>query len=423
MFAAALSHKLTLPGKAFLNSSVSYTGNGLTFKEDRLDYSLYAHPQSKAENNTSRITVQSDFTKRFSESHNNKTGLRYNQLMFDVDVEESPADGEVMEQISRQTGNTGFVQFYSQSKINLTPQFELNAGINAHYLLMNDNFSLEPRIGLKYNFNNEHSLALAYGLHSRMEQLPIYFVSANENTPNKDLDFMKSIHYVVSYQAKLTDNLHLSIEPYYQRLNNVPVSPDGYISTLNNKNSLFFNDVLVSKGSGRNMGVDITLEKFLSRGYYYMLTASVFDSKYTAADGIERNTRFNRNYVFNLMAGKEWHTAKNSILGVNVKLNYLGGNRIEPIDIAASEQQYDVVYGETNGNIAFSQSHDALPVVSFTLSFRKNKAKYSSVWSIQVLNATGREEHAKDFYNLKTNQIDTKLEGLVIPNISYKIEF
>ena len=423
MFATALSHKLILPDNAFLKTSISYSGSGLKFKEERLDYSLQAHPQSNAENNTRQITVQSDFTKRFSEKHSNKTGVRYSHLSFDIDVEESLADGEDPQRIAFEAGNTGFVQFYSQSKINLMPRLVLNAGFNTQYLLLNDNFSVEPRAGLNYSINNKHSLALAYGIHSRMEQLPVYFVSVKGSTPNKYLDFMKSSHYVFSYRAKLAENLHLSVEPYYQHLNNVPVSPDSYISTLNNKNTLFFNNVLVSKGSGRNVGIDFTLEKFLSRGYYYMLTTSVFDSKYTDADGNERNTRFNRNYVFNLMAGKEWHTFKNNILSVNLRVNYLGGNRIESIDIKASEQQQDVVYGETNGNIAFSQRHDALPVISLTLSYRKNKAKYSSVWSFQILNITGREEYSNDFYNLKTNEIDTKYDGLVIPNISYKIQF
>lgn len=423
MFATALSHKVNLPGNAFLKTAVSYSGSGLEFTEERLDFNLQTHPQSKAKNSTSQITIQSDFTKRFNETHSSKSGVRYSHLSYDIDVEESLAEEETPTQIANKTGNTGFVQFYTQSKINLIQGLVLNAGINAQYLLLNDNLSIEPRVGLKYHLNNKHSLSLAYGIHSRLEQLPVYFVSVNGSTPNKNLDFMKSAHYVFSYKAKLSDNLHLSIEPYYQQLKNVPVSPDSYISTLNNNNTLFFNEVLVSKGKGRNLGIDFTLEKFLSHGYYYMLTASVFDSKYTAADGVERNTRFNRNYTFNLMAGKEWQTSKNNIFSANVRLNYLGGNRIEPIDMDASLQQHDVVYGETTGNIAFSQKHTNLPIVSFTLSYRKNKAKYSSVWSLQVLNANGNEEYSNDFYNLKTNQIDTKYDGLVIPNISYKIEF
>jgi hypothetical protein len=192
---------------------------------------------------------------------------------------------------------------------------------------------------------------------------------------------------------------------------------------LNNNNSLFFNEVLVSEGKGHNLGIDINLERFLNKGYYYMLTASLFDSKYSGADCIERNTRFNRNYVFNAMAGKEWTLRKNNSLSANLRLNYLGGNRMEQIDTEASLQQKDVVYAETVGNLSFSEKFDDLPMWSFTLSYRKNKPKYSSVWSLQVLNSSGAEEFAYDYYNIKTDQIDTKYDGLVIPNISYKIEF
>jgi len=423
MFAAALSHKITLPNSVFLQTDVSYTGSGLDFVEERLDYNLQLHPQSNAQNNTSRFTIQPNLTKRFGDKHSNKTGIRYNYLSFDIDAEQSPSEGEDPVQISNQTGNTSFIQLYSQSKISLMPRLVLNLGVNAQYLMLNNNSSIEPRIGLKYNINNNHSFGFAYGLHSRLEQLSIYFVSANGTTPNKDLDFMKSAHYVFSYNTKLSDNLTLSIEPYYQQLKNVPVATDSYISTLNNNNSLFFNEVLVSEGKGHNLGIDITFERFLNKGYYYMFTASFFDSKYVPADGIERNTRFNRNYVFNLMAGKEWEMKKDRLFSANLRLNYLGGNRIEQIDMDASLQQQDVVYGETNGNVTFNERHDDLPIWSFTLSYRKNKPKYSSVWSLQVLNSGGAEEYSYDYYNLKTEQIETKYDGLVIPNISYKIEF
>ena len=423
MYATALSHKISLPNNAFLNSSFSYSGNGLDFVEERMDYEMKLHPQSNAQNNSSRFTLQTDFTRRFGDKHSNNTGIRYNHLAFDIDVEQSPAEGEAPEQISDQTGNTDFIKLYSQSKLALMPKLDLNVGVNAQYLLLNNNTSFEPRIGLKYDINNNQSLGLAYGLHSRLEQLSVYFVADKGTTPNKDLDFMKSAHYVFSYKAKLSENLHFSIEPYYQHLSNVPVAPDSYISTLNNNNSLFFNDVLVSEGKGHNMGVDITLEKFLSKGYYYMLTASIFNSKYVAADGIERNTRFNRNFVFNLMAGKEWTLRRNNSISANIRLNYLGGNRIEQIDMDASLEQRDVVYGETDGNLSFSEQFDDLPMWSFTISYRKNKPKYSSVWSLQVLNSSGTEEYAYDYYNLKTGQIETRYDGLVIPNISYKIEF
>jgi len=98
--------------------------------------------------------------------------------------------------------------------------------------------------------------------------------------------------------------------------------------------NMFFNGTLVSKGSGRNIGVDITFERFLHKGFYYLFTGSVFDSRYTAAEGIERSTRFSKNYVFNIIGGKEWVVGRdnNNILGANIRLNYLGGNRKESLD-------------------------------------------------------------------------------------------
>jgi hypothetical protein len=299
----------------------------------------------------------------------------------------------------------------------------MNAGINAQYLTLNKNWSIEPRIGLKYQINNLHSLSAAYGIHSRMEQLPVYFALVDGSTPNEDLKLMRSSHYVLSYKAKIGDNFYINLEPYYQKLCNVPVSPDGYVSTLNNNNTLFFDDLLVSEGEGRNMGVDLTLEKFLNKGFYYMITASLFDSKYTDAEGIERNTRFNRNLVLNVLAGKEWKVRNNNIFSVNVRINYLGGNRIEPIDIPSSLEKKAVVYAETEGNKAFNNQHDALPVVSLTISYRKNKPNYTSIWSLQLLNVTGTMEYSRDFYNLKTETIDTQMDGIMIPNLSYRIEF
>ncbi|GGH15681.1 prevent-host-death protein [Sphingobacterium alkalisoli] len=423
MYALALSHKTMLPGNAFLKTIASVTGSGLDFSEDWLDYMMQAHPQSKARNNTSTITLQSEITTNFHKQHANKTGIRYSQNYFSLDVGQSLASGEPPIPITNQTGNTGFMQVFSQSKFNLTPRLVLNAGVNMQYLLLNNALSVEPRLGVKYHINDKQNLGFAYGLHSRMEQLSVYFASVQGSYPNTSLDFAKSAHYVFSYQVKIADNLRLNIEPYYQYLSSVPVSSKGYISTLNNSNNLFFNQALVSEGKGRNIGVDFTLEKHLSKGYYGMFTASLFDSNYTGADGIKRNTLYNRNFVFNILGGKEWRLRENNIFSANIRLNYLGGDRIEPIDREASLQRKEVVYRETEENIAFSKKRRDLPLLSLTLSYRLNRSKYSSLWSLQILNATGTEEYVMDFYNLKTKTVDTKYDRLLIPNISYKIEF
>lgn len=425
MFAVGLSNVMNLNTSTYLKTTIASTGNGTTHKEQRLDYSLVSNEQSMADNQYYRLIFQSFISKRFGTGHSNRTGMSYQQLYYRLHVRQSLSEGELPQELANENGRSGLLQIYTQSKINLKSNLTLNLGINGEYFLLNHDWSIEPRLALKFDLSSRHSVSMAYGIFSRIEPLSVYFAESDGLQPNTDLKLMKSAHYVFSYSYKLNEHMHLTIEPYYQRLTSIPVSPDSYISTVNNNNTLYFNEALCSKGYGQNIGIDVTFERYLYDGFYYLLTGSLFDSKYTAADGIERNTRFNRNYVFNLSAGKEWAlgSAKNNILGVNFRVNYLGGNRKEGIDIEASELSKSVVYGEVDGNRAFSDKFDDNILVSFTIQYKKNKPRYSSVWSVQVLNANKSKEFDYDYYNLKTGDINTEFKQVMVPNISYKIEF
>lgn len=423
LFASGVAHKLCPNPNTFIHTSLSISGNGLEHKEQRLDYQMNPRPQSNAQNKNLRYTLQSSINKRFSKKHNNKTGISYSYLSYTIDVAQSTTEGAAPRPVANKQGHSGLLRAYSQSKINVLPKFTLNLGMNSLYFMLNKNLSIEPRAGISYQINQKQRLAFAFGLHSRIEQLPIYFVEQAGSYPNKQLDLMKSAHYVLAYNVKLNPHLRLGIEPYYQHLSHIPVAPGSYMSTINNNDNLFFDEKLISRGTGRNLGIDLTIERFIHKGFYYLITASVFDSKYTAADGVERNTRFNKNFVFNALIGKEWDLGKNNSLGANIRLNYMGGNRKEAIDLQASLQKKDMVYAETNGQVAFKEQQDGLPVVSFSISYRKNRAKYASMWSLQVLNATNTKEYNGDYYNLKTGTISTRYNGIQIPNISYKIMF
>jgi hypothetical protein len=425
MFASGVNHKTSVGNGKTLKTAFSVTGSGLSHQEQRLNTELQAQPQSDASKNDYRIILQSDLTQYIGDKHTNRTGFYLTHLGYDLEIEESLMAGESLSKLVDEKGQSDLLQFYSQSRVKLAEPLTLNAGFHLQYFDLNKELSLEPRIAMEYQLDARQSLALAYGLHSRIESLPVYFITDSGSQPNKDLKLMKSNHFVLSYTSMLTEEIKLSVEPYYQYLRNVPVSRDSYVSTLNIQNSLFFNEVLVSDGTGRNIGIDVTLEHYLKNGFYSMLTGSVFDSEYTAKDGITRNTRFNKSYVINALVGKEWQVGRdnNNLLSANIRLNYLGGNRIEAIDEQSSINQQEIVYGETSAKTSFADRHPDIPITSFTVSYRRNKLKYSSEWSLQVLNAAASKDYSHDFYNLKTNEVETKYEGLLIPNISYKIEF
>lgn len=426
MFASGLNHKHKLNSRTLLNSTLSITGRGTSFREQYVDNDFQALPQSDAAKNSFKLTLQSKLTSFFGNGHTNRSGFYLNGLTYDLQVDDAESVQSAPQNIVDEKGQSFLLQFYSQSRFELSAKWTLNAGIHSQYFGLNKELTLEPRVSLDYKLGPESTLALGYGLHSRIEPLSIYFITDERGfQPNKNLELMKSNHFVLSYNTAINDRVRLTVEPYYQALFDVPVAPTGYISALNIEDNLFFDQTLVSTGTGRNIGVDLTLERFLNNGFYYLFTASVFDSRYTANDGIVRNTRYNKNYVVNAVFGKEWQVGKhkNNTLGANIRLNYAGGNRIEAIDSEASRINQDVVYGETGNEISFSEKFTDLPIGSFTLSYRKNKPRHSSVWSLQVLNAGATEEFQRDVFNTNTQSLERKLTGIVIPNISYKLEF
>ncbi len=426
MFAAGFNHKLTLYSRAYLNTSLAISGNGMSFKEQYLDDDLNEHIKSDALKSNYKLTFQSSLSSYLGDKHFNKSGFYINNIRYLMDIIYAKIPESIPELIADEKGDSFHYQFYSQSQFKLSPRFTLNAGFHTQYFELNKDFTFEPRVSLNYQMSEKSDLSLGYGLHVKTESLGLYFIKDDlGNEPNRELELTKSHHWVISMNTRISDNSKLTVEPYFQVLKDVPVTPDGYISILNTEDNIFFDETLVSKGTGRNIGVDFTYEQYLNDGFYSLLTASIFDSKYTANDGIERNTRLNKNYVFNAVVGKEWQVGKNgnNTFGANIRLNYLGGNRGEVVDMNQTLEEQEIKYGETDGQLAYSRKFKDTPIWSFTLSYRKNRPKYSSVWSLQILNSSYTEEFDYDDFDIDTQIANEKYMGIMVPNLSYKIEF
>ena len=302
----------------------------------------------------------------------------------------------------------------------------VNAGLHGHYFDLNKELVLEPRLGLTYNIGKAQSVSFAYGKHSRLEPLTLYFARVSDGTnitqPNKDLKVSKAHHLVFAYDISFSPDLRLKIEPYIQFLYDVPVIPDSSFSVLNMEADWYFDKELINTGTGTNMGIDVTLERFLKNGYYFLVTASLFDSKYKGGDGIERNTRFNTQYVINVLYGKEWIIGKqnNKVLGVNVRMNYFGGKRTTPVNDLESDLAQDVVYEYSQ---LFEDREPDKLHVNATINYRINKKHHSSIWSLQMINLLMVKENYGLYYNYKTQQVERWEFAVSVPNISYKIEF
>jgi hypothetical protein len=113
--------------------------------------------------------------------------------------------------------------------------------------------------------------------------------------------------------------------------------------------SVFFPDTLTNAGTGENYGIELTLEKFFSNHYFFMVTGSLFDSKYTGSDHVKRDTDFNGNFALNLLAGTEY-IVKNKTFTFGGKITWAGGRRYSPVDIDSTQKATDIVYVDSQRN-------------------------------------------------------------------------
>jgi len=219
----------------------------------------------------------------------------------------------------------------------------LNIGLHQQYFSLSGANAIEPRIGFKYVANSKHTLNIGAGLHSQIQPILIYFnkPELSDELPNKELDFTKAAHFVVGHDFLFAKDIRLKTELYYQYLYNIPV--DGYASSFSMINSgadfiLPSRYGLVNDGTAANYGLELTLEKFFSDGYYFLSTVSIFDSKYEGSDLIERNTLYNGQYVVNGLAGKEFNVGSNkaNTLSFDARVTYAGGRRYTPIGFECS---------------------------------------------------------------------------------------
>lgn len=299
------------------------------------------------------------------------------------------------------------------------------------YLGLNDSYAVEPRVGMNWKTGYRTSLNFGYGKHSRMQSLATYFIETIRNDGsvilfNKNLDFTKAHHWVLGFDALLSDQLRFKAETYYQYLYDVPVEKNpNYYSILNAGADWGLNTryTMINKGEAWNYGIEFTLEKFYHKNYYFLSTLSLFDSKYTGSDGVKRNTAFNGNFVFNTLAGKEFPMNNGGTLVFDLKMTWAGGNRYTPIDIEASRNSNDAFGTEYFEDQAYSKQFPNYFKADVKIGFRLDGKKISQLWEFYVENVTNHKNPLNQLYSSSKDQITTIYQLGFFPLFNYRIYF
>ncbi|ULQ57185.1 TonB-dependent receptor [Flavihumibacter rivuli] len=424
--ATGITHSIHLGRNTYLKSSAAYSYQENTVDEKYAETPDSITTSSSEQFKTKKLILSSTLNQKIGLRTAIRTGVIVNLINFNYYDRSRENPGKpLLERINVQD-KTQTIQAFAQWQYKATNQLTLSTGIHYLRLQLNNSSSIEPRASVKWDINKKNSLGIGYGLHGQVQAMGVYFAKAqdlngNWYQPNKDLGMTKSHHLVLSYTHAFSRFLKFKTELYYQHLFDVPVSvyDSSTFSTLNIEQG-FITDALTNKGKGKNYGIEFTLEKQLQNYFYFLFNQSIYTSRYTAADGTERNTRYNGRYLSNLTAGKEFVLRNNrKSFGVNIKAIYAGGYRQTPINVEESMAKGYTVYKEKE---AFSLQNPAYFRTDLRLSMKWNRARHTSTLSLDIQNLTNRQNIYGSYFDPVKGKVENSYQAGLIPVLNYKIE-
>jgi hypothetical protein len=307
----------------------------------------------------------------------------------------------------------------------LQPSVEWQGRFGAWQIGLGGRGSIFVNLGkyLKSGYDFEPTAELAYHLpkgkimatYSHQSQAVSYQILYYIWLPLDIVPFEKSRNFNLSYQARLTNRLNLTIEGFYQFLNQTnPASINEYD----------FPTIRISSyglTTGKTIGGELDIQQTVQKGFYWRANLTLFDSKFKFRSAW-RNTRFDAAYISNLMAGKEWTLGrqKNKILGLNLRGILRGGFWTSPIDISQSITNGLTIFDFRN---PYSEQLANYYRVDMNLYWKKSRPKFSSTIQLDIQNVTNRLNEGWHYFDQRQGRIITKYQLGLIPNLAYKIEF
>ena len=445
-FASYTSSKTATAGISYLKPINDRTyfksilvGTGIEAKQSR-----YYMRSDYVTRDTSRIGDDFDFTTswqgyinhKFSDRHSHRSGVIVSRMYSDVEFVQGIASTtdigayNLSDTVRYGEGSSFLTQAYSRSQYQITENLKLNAGVHMMSLAMTGEISIEPRLGLRYRIDKKSNVNFAYGLHSQMEPFFTYISESYDpairqfRRKNGDLRFNKAHHFTLSYNNQLSQNWNFGAELYYQDQYNLVVGATLPVSRVAVPDFRFESHDLNNGGVGTNYGLEMRIERGFSDGYFFMANTSLYESNYTANDGIKRNSMFNAGYIVNVVTGKEWQLGrkrgKSNVLNLNVSASLCGPQYFTNVDLEESANRGYYIADFANPN---TEVQEALTLIDASIIYKKNKAKSSTIWTLQLSNLLNQRAITGNFYNRDDESLNFVYGTGLLPILSWRKNF
>jgi hypothetical protein len=409
MITSGLNYKKSINEKTFISSTLAYSQEN---QNTRHEY-LKGRKMNPADSTISydekyymmgygfQVQKLSGYTAvnhKFNKQHLIKAGLSFDLISMDFQDSclynlDSLALG--FETRWNYQGMAALIQPFVQWKWRVSDNMDVTAGIHAQYFTLTNSISpFEPRLGWKYKMDNGQAVFAGGGLHSMIQP---YYTYAYKVLPgqamgpnsNMKMDFSRSAHSGIGYEKSFNKGFNIKTEAYYQYLYNIPVTVAPSSFSMINVGSGFsrlFVDELQNTGDGYNYGLELTVQKYFDKTFFFLFSGTVYNSQYRGSDMVWRNTSYNGNYVVNLLGGKEFKVGERSIIGIGGKVTAAGGKRYGLVDVQTSTDMKEIIFQDSMFNdLQFRDYFRA----DLKISWRKNADRVTHEFGLDLVNILG----------------------------------
>ena len=294
------------------------------------------------------------------------------------------------------------------------------------------NFS--PRLSLSYSLSEDNNwkLNLSTGLYYK---IPTYtalgFKDINDNFLNTNMLYTKSNHYVFGIEYNTSYSSRFTIESFYKKYNNYPISVLDNIS-LANKGADFEvlgNEFLLSNGKGKSYGLEFLYQQKLQNNFYGIFSYTFFFSEFSNLDNIYLPSVWDNRHLISFTGGyklkKNWE--------ISSKLRYTGNTPYAPVDTTSSSFSYpEIIFDYSQLGNYFLQSFTKL---DFRVDKRWNFKSTSMNFYIDIENLLGNEIPIPPEYGLSRDEkqniimpldlieVESDNRNSVIPSLGFVFYF
>jgi hypothetical protein len=422
MSVIGLSYKLPTKN-GHLSTVLALTNESSTYRKNEIMANAWKNTRDQ-QYRYPNFRMNATYVLKFNTSLSAKFGINVSQLSFELT--DNRWDGKKLVNYLNESNYTFYLQQFGQIIKKWTPSFQTTMGLHAYQFSLNQSKAIEPRMAIALENKSGGRIGLGIGWHSRIEPISTYLFkkylpNGSFSQPNINITPSQALHQVISYDQRMGEHTRMKVEAYLQNINQVPVDTlrTGLFSMVNYSSGIP-SQVLENAGKGINKGIELTLERFLADDFYYLITASLFDSKFQNKDLKWRNTQFNNLFASTILVGKDFKLAKQKSLSMNIRYLIRGGNRYTPINLAESIKRNTTVNVSSK---AFEAQYPNFERIDISVAYRINKLNRTWSFRLDLQNVLNTKNVIEERYDSSLRGLSYRYALPLIPIISSQLEF